>query len=312
MQVERSHRLAWTITSTLTAVIAVCITLSIYAAGLIWPDHPPSMDVYALPEPSATGQTPPLTAAEPMIETVEVHDAPAPFLVAEIAKPFGSGTDIGQPITIPASQKITRRPLAARLSGFWTVQSFAPQNDLTITAALDWPQQIDHHAVLAVTRSLTPPQYTTEVAVGTATDPMLPSVKPAMLPAPIIQTAALSDVVRRSPPVAVITERPERVAQSPTPPGSSTPAAIAPTKRSLHTPARLGYGDSDQVAVLGVFQSKSNAWALLELNDGRIVKAIRGSDLNAFKVSRIRGDKVWIRTGGTEKGLSVGQVFNLN
>ncbi|MCK8464674.1 hypothetical protein MUY35_12505 [Aliiroseovarius sp. S1339] len=68
----------------------------------------------------------------------------------------------------------------------------------------------------------------------------------------------------------------------------------------------------ERLSVVGIFQTDAAAWALLEFSDGRIIKATKGTTLGGIKVARIRGDKIWFRDGGSEKGLTTGQVIVLD
>lgn len=88
-----------------------------------------------------------------------------------------------------------------------------------------------------------------------------------------------------------------------------------PTVTPASAPASPSIRSDDgrqRMSVIGIYHADTAAWALLELSDGRIVKATKGTDVFDVRVARIGSDKIWIRDGGTEKGLSAGQVLVLD
>ena len=143
---------------------------------------------------------------------------------------------------------------------------------------------------------------------------------PTLLPsAPVLpETAATYAAPKASPRPMRRIQR----ARKPTPPATQ---AVAPRPSvsqqdaadvipaSAPAPAPILPVDGrSRISVVGVFQTDTAAWALLELSDGRIIKATKGTQLDGMSVSRIRGNKIWIRNGGSEKGLTTGQVIALD
>ena len=140
----------------------------------------------------------------------------------------------------------------------------------------------------------------------------------AMEPAPVeVAESALKvlNAPHQSPRPPV---RPRRMAQkdvspSPVPPSAQPTPAAAPLPANTKAAATaVAARSGSRVAVIGVFQTRNESWALLQLADGRIVKAAKGMDLSAFKVTRVDANKIWIRNGNSEKGLRTGDVFQVN
>ena len=89
-------------------------------------------------------------------------------------------------------------------------------------------------------------------------------------------------------------------------------ARCRPARNTKAAATAVAARSGSRVAVIGVFQTRNESWALLQLADGRIVKAAKGMDLSAFKVTRVDANKIWIRNGNSEKGLRTGDVFQVN
>lgn len=87
------------------------------------------------------------------------------------------------------------------------------------------------------------------------------------------------------------------------------PDTVAPEQPKIDTVSLAG---SKSVSVVGVFQTRTAVWALLALENGQIVKVTKGTNLSGLRVSRIRGDKIWIRNGNSEKSLQAGDEIMVN
>lgn len=161
----------------------------------------------------------------------------------------------------------------------------------------EWPQRVDHDAVLVVSQMIPSPMVAAQPMVAKLPSTPALSLTAPQMSQPEIQLASLSAQDMSPPPM---TRK-----QAPS-------IASAPTATPMYHQALMPADGRNRLSVLGVFQAPKTAWALIELSDGRIIKATKGTSLADFKVSRIRGDRIWIRMGGTEKGLKSGQVVVLN
>ncbi len=134
-------------------------------------------------------------------------------------------------------------------------------------------------------------------------------LKPDLASAP---TASPRPLKRRSPEPRLPSE-PERIAEPfPRPP---EPAVGVDDLATAQTPVAASIQPDDgrnRMSVIGIYQTNAAAWALLEFSDGRIIKATKGTSFNGLRVARIGGDRVWLRDGGTEKGIATGQVVVLD
>lgn len=98
----------------------------------------------------------------------------------------------------------------------------------------------------------------------------------------------------------------------PSPPSTvPTVAVVTPASAPVTAPTRSDDG-RDRMSVVGIYDTDTAPWALLETSDGRIIKATKGTSFYGMRVARIRGNKIWIRDGGMEKGLTTGQVIVLD
>ncbi|MDE9449596.1 hypothetical protein J3R80_03825 [Aliiroseovarius sp. Z3] len=94
---------------------------------------------------------------------------------------------------------------------------------------------------------------------------------------------------------------------------STEPTVAVVTPASAPAPASIRWDDGrKRMSVVGIYKTGTAAWALLEMSDGRIIKATKGTSFNGFRVTRIGVSKIWIRAGGMEKGLTTGQVVVLD
>lgn len=95
---------------------------------------------------------------------------------------------------------------------------------------------------------------------------------------------------------------------------AETPKEVEPKSAATKVAAvsEVSVAGSKRVTVVGVFQTRSASWALLALENGQIVKVTNGTKLSNLRVSRIRGDKIWIRVGNAERSLRAGEVIRVN
>ncbi|WP_424941440.1 hypothetical protein [Aliiroseovarius sp. S253] len=143
------------------------------------------------------------------------------------------------------------------------------------------------------------------------------TLTPAEPEAPV-EAATLDPVPEPTAPTTVAVETPT-YALKPQPrpkrpvvaekPKEAAPKAAAPKVAAI---SEVSVAGSKRVSVVGVFQTRSAAWALLALDNGQIVKVTNGTKLSTLRVSRIRGDKIWIRVGNAEKSLRAGDVIRVN
>ncbi|WP_289040348.1 hypothetical protein [uncultured Aliiroseovarius sp.] len=208
----------------------------------------------------------------------------------------------------------------------------------TVGEPAHWPQLVDHQTVVAVSQSL---------AMGDGATGNAPTIKAAnaaipsraalqRIAMPQVQLASVSSDLLSPPPLIIkpakrpedvevgefartvanvlaatpIPTRTPQVATRPTTPTRPVRADLVPVSAPVAAPPKPVDG-RPHLSVVGVFQTDGTPWALLELSDGRIIKATRGTQFDAIKISRIRGDKVWVRNGGSEKGLTTGQFMVL-
>lgn len=140
----------------------------------------------------------------------------------------------------------------------------------------------------------------------------------ASVPEVQVEKATIEPVLEPTAPEAIAVDkpayalkpqpRPERPVITETP----KEAAPKPAASQAASISEVSVAGSKRVSVVGVFQTRSAAWALLALENGQIVKVTNGTKLSSLRVSRIRGDKVWIRVGNAERSLRAGDVIKVN
>lgn len=165
-----------------------------------------------------------------------------------------------------------------------------------LTLPMQWPQRVDHQRVLVVSQGLKEPVLPSSAATfhPIETTDYLHNDQVLMEPPRLTHPA-----ISATPPPALPRPKPRITT-------TSAPAPVAPSI----IPSRPQRGPG-QVAVLRIAKHDGPAEAVLELVDGRVVTAGTGSDLGAFRITRIQGNRVWIRIGRREKSLAAGQVFSV-
>lgn len=204
------------------------------------------------------------------------------------------------PEKLPFTQAVQDHPPQIRQSNKFDENWSAGPNPAPLrappglTLAMEWPQHVDHQAVLRISQAIAQPSLqTTAVAFRPVETPYFRRDYPLVMPPPQMRDQAVST----TPPPAL-----------PRPKPRITTATAPPTPTRAPDQEKRGPG---QVAVLRIMHDQGPPQAVLELADGQVVTAGTGSDLGAFKVARIQGNRVWVRIGRREKSLTVGQVFSV-
>jgi hypothetical protein len=142
----------------------------------------------------------------------------------------------------------------------------------------------------------------------TAVPPEVPTETAQIDP---IQEPTVSPESTADTPTYALKPRP-RPAERPVLAETPKDAEPKPSVAKVAAISEVSVAGSKRVAVVGVFQTRSASWALLALDNGQIVKVTNGTKLSNLRVSRIRGDKIWIRVGNAERSLRAGEVIRVN
>lgn len=180
--------------------------------------------------------------------------------------------------------------------------------DLSLPMA--WPQRVDHMAVLAVSQRLSEPMVSGTAAKWPAISaPLRREHHQSIMKPPQIVGLSTSSTPRMPPKPPTITAPPAKVAPNPPAPQMVT-TAPPPEAPPSPRPEPRTRGQND-VAILRIIHKDNIKQVVFELTDGKTVTANEGTDLGAFKLSRIQGDRVWIRMGRREKSFRTGQFFSV-
>lgn len=169
------------------------------------------------------------------------------------------------------------------------------RSDTLFPSVLTDPLPAQKEPALAVPETV----ITEEVVTAEPTEIAIqPEPEPAQ-----VATYTLRPQPRPARPVVI--EKPV-VAEKPETP---KPEVVTPKPPKI---SNVSVAGSKRVSIVGVFQTRTAVWALLALENGQIVKVTKGTQLSGLRVSRIRGDKIWIRTGNSEKSMRAGDVIMVN
>ena len=259
MKEQRSYRLAWALTSTLAVVVGLCISISVYAARMIWPEHPPSIDSIA-----ESGQYPikpdmPNGAQKSITAEAQIITEKIPPAIEMVTQPLALMERVQHRVVSAASFSKPGIPKPVELTTPLTNWSLSPMNDLTITASLNWPQRVNHKAVLAITQSLSTPQIIGRSQLPSIPDLAVNAKKPKPLIIPSLRFAALSRNEKESPWPTLRENTGGRIASEYPAATDQTVLSRAKLEPKPIATVKFGYGQERQVAVIGVYQNSSAA-----------------------------------------------------
>lgn len=217
-------------------------------------------------------------------EKLRTDIARAQSIMPKSLVPIRLSNDLPAAISAPDTWSATRRPAPLH----------APPN---LSLRLAWPQRVDHRAVLAVSQELGEP------LIGRA-----PASWPA-LTAPLRHD--LVQVVM-APPTLLGLSAPEAPLALPKANAIAPSAPAAQVRTTPPTPAPVSQPRTrgpNEVAVLRIVTKDDTEKVVFELADGKVVTVEEGADLGPFRLSRIQGERIWIRMGRRERSFSAGQFF---
>lgn len=219
-------------------------------------------------------------------EALRTDIARAQSIIPKGLVPIRIASDLHATMSQPETWSATRRPAHLHL----------PPN---LSLPMTWPQRVDHRAVLAISQGLAEP------LINSA-----PASLPAMTAPPrrgLVQAVmAPPTLLGLSVPAAPLA-LPKTTAIAPSPPATqvrTTPPTPAPVSQPR---AR----EANEVAVLRIVAKDGTQQVVFELADGKVVTVKEGADLGAFRLSRIRGERIWIRMGRRERSFSAGEFFSV-
>ncbi|MCK0139713.1 hypothetical protein [Aliiroseovarius sp. F47248L] len=316
--------------------------VSVYSMGAPVTDTPPNPEIGEIAKPLAP-------MASQMIQAMEDVEYQMDMQIAALARPIDMPIVPAPPTEVFALANTTPQPLAETVFAMAELDIRPQRVDhvevLAVSQSLSTPDLVvipapapaaivysePRHskplpiatpAILLAARSddlnLSPPEASSRESY----DDLVHHLAKVLAATPLPLPGAGIDVLQRSAPITsprpqerlrpdpALPPAPERIAEPTQPSAEPTVAVVTPASAPAPTSIRSDDG-RNRLSIIGIYTTDAAAWALLEMSDGRIIKATKGTRFDGLRVTRIGGDKIWIRDGGMEKGLTTGQVVVL-